>query len=236
MDYNAFRPAYGLARLNSIAQLTSDPDLRAKLVSLYGNINSIDAWVGGIAENHVAGSSVGAMVMASLVDQFTRLRDGDRLFYIGDVDLQTAMFRAAIDLDSVTLADIIRLNTGITNLQSNVFLATTAGLAGDFNFDGSVDSADYTVWRDALGDECFAVSRRRCDRRRARDAGRLQHVEEQLRDDVGRGRSRFGFASSTGTGELFADSNRRDQLDLVNSSQMQSRHDARMNGQAGNFN
>ena len=107
--------------------------------------------MGGIAENHVSGSSVGAMVLASLVDQFTRLRDGDRLFYIGDVDLQTAMFRAAMDLDSVTLAEIIRLNTGITNLQSNVFLATTAGLAGDFNTDGSVDSADYTVWRNALG-------------------------------------------------------------------------------------
>jgi peroxidase len=151
LDYNAFRPAYGLARLNGIGQLTSDPELRAKLVALYGNINSIDAWVGGIAEDHAAGASVGAMVMASLVDQFTRLRDGDRLFYTGDADLQTAMFQAAMDLDSVTLAEIIRLNTGITNLQDNVFFAATPGLAGDFNFDGVVDSADYTVWRNALG-------------------------------------------------------------------------------------
>jgi peroxidase len=150
LDYNAFRPAYGLARLNSINQLTSDPALRAKLVALYGNINSIDAWVGGIAEDHVAGSSVGAMVMASLVDQFTRLRDGDRLFYLGDPDLQTAMFKAAIDLSSVTLSEIIRLNTGITNLQSNVFFAASAGIAGDFNLDGVVDAADYTVWRSTL--------------------------------------------------------------------------------------
>ncbi len=153
LDYNAFRPAYGLTRLASIAQLTSDPALRAKLVSLYGNINLIDAWVGGIAEDHAAGSSVGAMVLASLVDQFTRLRDGDRLFYVADADLQTAMFQAAIDLDSITLAEIIRLNTGITNLQDNVFFAATPGLAGDFNFDGVVDGADYTVWRDALDDE-----------------------------------------------------------------------------------
>ncbi len=61
------------------------------------------------------------------------------------------MFQAAIDLDSVTLAEIIRLNTGITNLQDNVFFAATPGLAGDFNFDGVVDGADYTVWRNALG-------------------------------------------------------------------------------------
>jgi hypothetical protein len=151
LDYNAFRPAYGLTRLTSIAQLTSDADVRATLVDLYGNVNSIDAWVGGIAENHVAGSSVGAMVMASLIDQFTRLRDGDRLFYIGDADLQTAMFQAVIDLDSITLAEIIRLNTTLTNLQDNVFFASTAGLAGDFNFDGVVDSADYVVWRKASG-------------------------------------------------------------------------------------
>jgi hypothetical protein len=57
-----------------------------------------------------------------------------------------------IDLDEVTLAEIIRLNTGITNLQETVFFATTAGLPGDFNFDGIVNAADYTVWRDALGD------------------------------------------------------------------------------------
>jgi hypothetical protein len=137
----------------SIAQLTSDPALRATLRGLYGNINSIDAWVGGVAEDHVAGSSVGAMVMASLVDQFTRLRDGDRLFYVGDADLQSALVEGVIDLDSITLADIIRLNTGITNLQDNVFFAATPGLAGDFNFDGVVDTADYTIWRNAVGVE-----------------------------------------------------------------------------------
>jgi hypothetical protein len=153
LNYDAFRPTYGLARLNSVAQLTSDSEVRAKLISLYGNITSIEAWIGGIAEDHVAGSSVGAMVMASLVDQFTRLRDGDRLFYTGDTDLQTAMFQSAIDLDSITLAEIIRLNTGITNLQDNVFFATTPGLAGDFNFDGIVNAADYTVWRNSLGTE-----------------------------------------------------------------------------------
>ena len=87
LDYNAFRPTYGLTRLNSIAQLTSDATVRTKLATLYGNINSIDAWIGGIAEDHVAGTSVGGMVLASLVDQFTRLRDGDRLFYVGDADL-----------------------------------------------------------------------------------------------------------------------------------------------------
>jgi hypothetical protein len=193
LDYNAFRPVYGLARLNTIGQLTSDPELRAKLVALYGNINSIDAWVGGIAEDHVAGASVGAMVMASLIDQFTRLRDGDRLFYTGDADLQTAMFQAAMELDSVTLAEIIRLNTGITNLQDNVFFAATPGFAGDFNFDGVVDASDYTVWRNALGAEVSPFQ--------GADATGDGLVTQ---DDYLVWKSNFGMTLSTGAGGLQA--------------------------------
>jgi hypothetical protein len=32
-----------------------------------------------------------------------------------------------------------------------VFLSVVAALAGDYNFNGVVDAADYTVWRDSLG-------------------------------------------------------------------------------------
>ena len=34
--------------------------------------------------------------------------------------------------------------------------APTAGLLGDYNLNGKVDAADYTVWRDGLGDEFVA--------------------------------------------------------------------------------
>jgi hypothetical protein len=50
LTYNGMRPAYGLPAFNSINQLTSDPAVRAKLIALYGNINNIDAFIGGIAE------------------------------------------------------------------------------------------------------------------------------------------------------------------------------------------
>jgi Ca2+-binding RTX toxin-like protein len=52
-----------------------------------------------------------------LVDQFQRLRDGDRFWY--QVDLTGAEL---VDLENTTLADIIRRNSQITNLQDNVFL------------------------------------------------------------------------------------------------------------------
>lgn len=143
LDYNAFRPAYGLPPLTNINQLTSDPALRQELRSLYGNINNIDAFVGGIAEDHVAGTSVGSMLLASFVDQFTRLRDGDRFFYTGDLDLLSPTITSVIDLDAVTLANIIRANTGLANIHDNVFFTH---LGADFDEDGDVDSADLVRW------------------------------------------------------------------------------------------
>lgn len=52
---------------------------------------------------------------------------GDRLPVSG------GSFQLTIDADSVVLSDYL------------------ASMPGDFNFDGSVDAADYTVWRDGLG-------------------------------------------------------------------------------------
>jgi peroxidase len=125
LDYNAFRPAYGLPRFNSINQLTGDPAVRAKLVSLYGNIDNIDPFIGAIAENHAPGSSLGSMLIASFQDQFSRLRDGDRFFYTGDADLQSPTVTSIINLNTLRLSDVIEMNTGVTGLQDNVFLAVT---------------------------------------------------------------------------------------------------------------
>src|SRR5205807_148423 len=60
-DYNTTRAAYGLPRVTSFAQITSNPALAAQLQSLYGNVNNIDLWVGGLAEDHVPGGSVGPL-------------------------------------------------------------------------------------------------------------------------------------------------------------------------------
>jgi hypothetical protein len=148
LDYNAFRPAYGLLRLPSINALTSDPALRAKLTAIYGNINSIDAFVGALAENHVPGTSVGAMLLASLADQFSRLRDGDRFFYTGDPDLRTALVESVVDLDNLTLASVIRANTALTNVQDDVFFALQSA---DFDGDGDVDAVDLATWHAGFG-------------------------------------------------------------------------------------
>jgi peroxidase len=115
-DYNSARLAYGLVPVTSFAEITSDELLQQALADAYGDVNNIDLWAGGLAEDHLNGASVGPLFGAILVDQFERLRDGDRFWYERDLSGQ-----ALRQVRSTTLADVISRNTSTTNLQDNVF-------------------------------------------------------------------------------------------------------------------
>jgi hypothetical protein len=45
-----------------------------------------------------------------------------------------------------------------SSLYTDGRLAVVAGLAGDYNGDGTVDAADYTLWRDNLGGDASALA------------------------------------------------------------------------------
>jgi len=123
-DYNTMRTLYGLSAVTLFSEITSDPTLQAALQTLYGNVNDIDPWVGALAEDHLAGSSAGELIDTMMTDQFERLRDGDRFWYENDpafTPLEIAQ------LKSTRLSDIIRRNTGITNLNDNVFVIPEPG-------------------------------------------------------------------------------------------------------------
>ncbi len=115
-DYNAVRKAYGLMPVTSFSQISSDPDVRQTLQSLYGSVDNIDLWVGVLSEDHVPGASVGQLAKTIIADQFQRLRDGDRFWY-----QRQFSGRTLADLEQTTLADVIERNTTIKNLQDNVF-------------------------------------------------------------------------------------------------------------------
>lgn len=134
-DYNTVRAAYGLPRVTSFAEITPDVSVQQALQQAYGSVDKIDLWVGGLAEKHLPGSSMGATFTKILVDQFMRLRDGDRYWY------QNVLPADAVRaVQNTRLADVIRRNTGLTNLQSDVFLfrASIGGTVfGDRNGDGA---------------------------------------------------------------------------------------------------
>ncbi len=127
-DFNATREAYGLPRYQDFSEITSNKEVAENLRTLYSSVDDIDPWVGMLCEDHVAGTSTGQTVKAVMVDQFTRLRDGDRFFYKND----PALADMVEDLDKTTLADIIRRNTDIdAELADNVFYGFRSGRDDD---------------------------------------------------------------------------------------------------------
>ena len=139
-DYNATRVKFGLSAVTSFAEITSDVEVQAKLEQLYGTVDNIDLWVGGLAEDHLADSSVGPTFAAIIGDQFERLRDGDRYWYQND--LKGADLKM---VSETSLADVIRRNTSITNLQDDVFRygsEISGRVVADVNRDNKPQSAE----------------------------------------------------------------------------------------------
>ncbi len=116
--YNDVRLAYGLSPAVTFADITSDPDLQERLESIYGRVELVDMWMGGVVEDHRPGAMVGELFYTVLVNQFERLRDGDRFFF-----RNVFPYFEIQRLERTTLADIIRRNTTINReIQNTVFL------------------------------------------------------------------------------------------------------------------
>ncbi|HEX8203744.1 MAG TPA: peroxidase family protein, partial [Isosphaeraceae bacterium] len=139
-DYNTTRVAYGLPRVTSFAQISSNPAVQAALQSLYGSVDNVDLWVGGLAEDHVPGGSVGPLFQRIIAIQFQSLRDGDRHWYersFSGPDLDA--------LKNTTLAQIIARNTVNTDLQDNVFffrIEVSGTIFDDANRNGVRDASE----------------------------------------------------------------------------------------------
>jgi hypothetical protein len=121
--YNQVRVAYHLAAVTSFAQITSNVQVQKELQASYGSVDNIDPFEGGLAEDHLPGSDMGPLFTRILADQFTRLRDGDRFFYLNE---HLNADELNILQQGNTLAKVIEANTPITNLQSDVFLFRAA--------------------------------------------------------------------------------------------------------------
>jgi hypothetical protein len=139
-SYNDTRAAYGLPKVTSFLQITGDPTTAAQMQAVYGSVDKVDLWVGALAEKHVPGGSVGPTLRAIIADQFIRTRDGDRFWYqktFSGVQLQ--------QIESTTLAGVIKANTTLRNIQDNVFFfkADVSGtIFSDANHNGRMDPGD----------------------------------------------------------------------------------------------
>ena len=103
-SYNEAREWFGLGRAKSFAELADGKEeVAASLASLYESVDDVDAFVGGLLEP--SDNLLGPLVTASMKEQFTRLRDGDRFWY---KSLLTEDEIAALP----TLSEMIRMTFG----------------------------------------------------------------------------------------------------------------------------
>ena len=117
---NEVRVAYGLAPLTSFAELTSNTALATQLQQLYGSIDNLDLWIGGLVEIKVTGSQLGETFQTIVLDQFMRWRDGDAMFF--EERMQDHPELLAL-IESTSLSDIILRNTDIDYFQDDAFIA-----------------------------------------------------------------------------------------------------------------
>ena len=107
-NYNQVRVGLGLRRRGSMREISSRRDVRQRLSATYGDVDQIDLWIGGLAEDPVPGALVGETLRTVLARQFQALRDGDRYYYANHL---TRRLQRLVEQQS--LARVIRRNTSI---------------------------------------------------------------------------------------------------------------------------
>lgn len=113
--YNEVRRNFGLEPAVDFADITPDQEIQQQLAGIYGDVELVDVWVGGLAEPHLRHAMVGETVFTILRDQFLRLRDGDRFWYQNHLDKELQRL-----IEKQTLAQIIRRNTEIGSELSDM--------------------------------------------------------------------------------------------------------------------
>ncbi len=118
---NQTREALGLTPYTSFDQITSDTTLAGELQQVYGSVDQVDLFVGGLAEDPAPGGSmVGPTFQAVIAQQFENLRDGDQNFF------QNQGFSSQLmsQIQNTTLSDLITRDTNTSVIQPNAFIAT----------------------------------------------------------------------------------------------------------------
>lgn len=78
--YDDLRVLYGLPRVTSFADISTNAATRGGLVKLYDRIDHVDAWIGGLCEDRGV-RSLGLLFAAIWESEFMLLRDGDRFYF-----------------------------------------------------------------------------------------------------------------------------------------------------------
>lgn len=79
--YNQLRRKFGLRPVRNFRQITKVRYVQRALKRAYGHVNKIDGYAGGLAEDHCCGGSLGPLFRRIWINQFQRMRAGDRFYF-----------------------------------------------------------------------------------------------------------------------------------------------------------
>ncbi|CAG8799842.1 3029_t:CDS:2, partial [Racocetra persica] len=105
--YNEARQYFGFPKAQSFADISTNPIVQQNLAKIYPDVDAVEAFVGALSENHLNGSNFGMVFNASIVTQYTYIRDSDK-FWFEKPDMFTSDERAIIR--NTTLRNIITRN------------------------------------------------------------------------------------------------------------------------------
>ena len=101
-------------------------------------MDNIDLFLGGMVEKHEPGHVLGPTFERIIADQFTRSRDGDRYWYQNYLTTDELAL-----VQNMTLSNIIKANSTITNLQPDSFhfdIYVSGRVFNDANGNGKFDN------------------------------------------------------------------------------------------------
>ncbi len=117
---------------------------RLRFLKLYGSLDTLDLWVGGLAEERLPGSLVGATFSCIFGITFANVRNGDR-FYYENPGVFTP--RQLAEIRDATLSRVICDNSdNIDSIQPDAFLSNQSRVSCS-----QLPSIDLTQWRE---DDC----------------------------------------------------------------------------------
>uniref|UniRef100_T1PGN3 Cell adhesion molecule-related/down-regulated by oncogenes n=1 Tax=Musca domestica TaxID=7370 RepID=T1PGN3_MUSDO len=187
--YNVYRKLCNLTEAKTFDDLEKEitnKEIRDKLKELYGHPDNIDVWVGGILEDQIEGAKVGPLFQCILVDQFRRLRDGDRFYY------ENPSVFLPQQLEQIKQANLARVlcDTGdnIQEVNENVFIL--AKHQGGYKKCEDIPGINLYFWQDCavcsslppLIDSYVPQTYPKANRMK-RSLGKRQVIEEEAVDD-----------------------------------------------------
>jgi hypothetical protein len=137
-DLNTVRASLGLPPYTDFTQINSNPPTYQTLQYAYGNVDNIDLFLGGMVEAHEPGHVLGPTFERIIADQFTRTRDGDRYWYQNYLTPDEMAL-----VQNMTLTNVIKANSTITNLQPDSFhfdVYVSGRVFNDANANGKFDN------------------------------------------------------------------------------------------------